>query len=433
MNNSSTSRPTGRMDTFIGKHSNKNRPLHANVRPVSNFHRCISALGAFLAVAYLSACGSGSSTHKTATQSAVVQPAQTTATVQPTVAQQAAERIAVVHIGGNSITKATVDRLMSAKKPKIASYEPRSREACSSVRAPAEVKLAASQSRLTAAQIKRLCEQQHEQVLKEQVLGPLIASEWAIREAAQDGVPATDSQAERQLEEDKHKQFSSEAAFQRYLKNSGETAADLLMRIKAELASEKIHQMIKNKVGNVTQARIADYYNRHKQSYAVPEQRDIEAIRTWTKPAIDKAAKEVRSGVSFADVARRVSIDRPSNEHGGVTLGVVSGQEEKGYDEAIFAAKPHVLTGPLHLRKRYYIFEVNRIIPGRQKPFAEIESSIAQQLPAELQQQALGRFIKAWRKKWIAKTDCSPGYVVRKCRQFKVTPATPGEDPYSLN
>lgn len=380
-----------------------------------------------LAVTGLSACGSSSSVKNAMRQSATV---QTTATVQ-----NASERVAVVHVGGDSITKATVDHWISVRRPKIASYEPRSRAACSAVRVKAEVgspKLIKGYPP-TMAQLKRRCEQKHEQALKEQVLGSLISSEWVIQEAAKDGLRVTDSEVERQLDEDKRKQFSSEAEFQRYLKSTGETVADLLLGIKLGLASEKIRQMIKRRIGNVTPAQIAAYYNTHMQRYVAPERRDIEAIRTWTKPAIEKAEKEVRSGVSFADVAKRVSIDRPSNEHGGVTLGVVPGQEEKGYDEAIFAAKLHVLTGPLYLRKRYYVFEVTRIIPSRQKPFGEIEASIAQQLSTELQQRALVRFIAAWRKRWAAKTGCRPGYVVPKCRQFKVSSATPPEDPYTLN
>jgi parvulin-like peptidyl-prolyl isomerase len=401
-------------------------------------NRCAPVVAVLLACVGLSACGGGGSAKTTVTQSAAAQPTQATATAQPTAAQRAAERIAVVRVGANTITKATVDHWVSIKTPKSASYEPLSRGACSTAQIEFErnsSKATKGNTRPTIAQLKRSCEQALKQTIKKQVLNSLLVFEWEIQEAARDGLRVTDSEAMKQLEEDKHNQFSSEAAFQKYLNTSGRTVADLLLSIKSRLATERIFQMIKDKAGNVTQAEIAQYYSTHKQHYFMPERRDIQSITTFTKPAIENAEKEVRSGVSFADVAKRVSIDRSNNERGGMTLGIVRGQGVKSYDEAIFGAKPHALTGPLSLHKQYYIFEVNRIIPARQQPFAEIEASIKQQLPAELQQQARVQFVKAWRKRWTAQTDCSPGYVVQKCRQFKASLATPRktEDPYTLN
>lgn len=55
--------------------------------------------------------------------------------------------------------------------------------------------------------------------------------------------------------------------------------------------------------------------------------------------------------------------------------------------------------------------------------------------PEATQQEIMARFIKGWRAKWRAKTNCKPGYVVQKCRQFKPSASVPAEqeDPYALN
>jgi foldase protein PrsA len=422
------SRLTTERGRFIRKHVNKKRPVLASVRIVLDVNYRIPTFTAvLLAVAGLSACGGGG-----ARQSSTVRPA---AVVQSPVAQTAGDRIPVVHVGSATITKGTVDHWISVLKPKIAPYEPLSRTTCSSVRAKVEVRSPkpVNGHPPTPEQLKQQCEQEHAEALKRQVLSSLIASEWVIQEAARDGLRVTDSEAQRLLETDKHSQFPSEAKFQQYLNSRGETVADVLLGLKEEIASEKLHKAIEKMGHNVTPTEIAAYYNTHKQLYVVPEQRNIEAIRTWTKPAIKNAKAEIESGVSFGDVARRVSIDRPSNEHGGVTLGVVRGQEESGFDEAIFAAKPNVLVGPLHLRQRYYIFEVTKITPGRQQSFAEIESSVMTRLATERHSKVLSDFVKAWRKKWTAKTNCTPHYVVQKCRQFKAKGVVAVEDPYTLN
>jgi foldase protein PrsA len=76
----------------------------------------------------------------------------------------------------------------------------------------------------------------------------------------------------------------------------------------------------------------------------------------------------------------------------------------------------------------YYVFEVKRVIPAEQKPLSQVEASIRQTLPAALYQSALGAFVASWRKRWRARTDCEPGYVVSRCNG-----ATPeAEGPYDL-
>jgi parvulin-like peptidyl-prolyl isomerase len=381
----------------------------------------------------ISACGSADSGTRASIRSVTTHPAAAT---QSVAASKAAERVVVVRVGATAITKATFDHWRSVLTPRTASYEPRSRAACSAVRASIEV-LAPKKVNghaPTTAELQRQCRQENDERVKQHVLQTLISSYWVIQEAAQIGLPVSDKEVTRQIEEDKHKQFASEAEFQKYQRESRRTDADLHLAIKRHLAEAKLRERVKHRVGELSPDQIAAYYNAHKDKYVVPERRDIEAIRTWTRPVIEQAMREVRAGVSFGAIARRVSIDHPSSEHGGVTLGVVRGQEESGFDGAIFAAKPHVLTGPLHLRKRYYIFEVNKTYPARQTPFAQIESSIAQTLSTERQNRAIAHFIGAWRRKWIAKTSCSPGYVVSKCKQYKASGAPPvEEDPYTFN
>jgi len=381
----------------------------------------------------LAACGSGASNRATVrgdhtSSNAALQSGSSSS--NRAVQMRASKEVVVQIAGRSSITKGSLEHWMAVGTPKIEVPQPPDYTACIT-RLDSEP-VVTGQAKPTAAQLKGACERRYHE-LKQRTLDSLIATQWLIGEAERLGLKVSDEEINRQLQEEKRRSFPTEAQFQKFLTMSGQTLSDVLLSITEELVSEKIRQMIKNKVGNITRARIAQYYNEHKHSFAVPERRDIEAIRTWTKAAITRAEMEVRSGRSFADVARRVSIDSPSNEHGGATLGVIPGQEEKGYDEAIFAARPHVLTGPLYLRRRYYVFEVTRVIPGYQKTFAQVQASIARQLPAQLQQQALVDFIKRWRRTWTAKTSCRTGYVVQKCKQYKVSATTPKEDPFTLN
>jgi hypothetical protein len=44
-------------------------------------------------------------------------------------------------------------------------------------------------------------------------------------------------------------------------------------------------------------------------------------------------------------------------------------------------------------------------------------------------QKAFAAFVKAFRKKWTAKTECRAGYVVEDCRQYKVPKPAPAPKP----
>lgn len=428
---------TGARPKFIGKHCNKWRGAFANVPDVLTVNRCIPAAAVLLACVGLSACG-GSSARK-ASQSGAASSGSATqsggTTTNAASLNPGASKVVVVRVAGQPITLAELEHAMAIGVVKKEVPDPPNYTVCIAHLQASASKAGEGQATQTPAQLKDQCRQTYEQ-LKQQTLHTMIISAWAIGEASSLGLKVTDAEVDHLYNEDVSKTYHTPADLQKYLATSGQTVADLKASLRLELTTEAIRARIKRDVGPVTQARIAAYYTSHKQRYVVPEQRDIEAIRTWTKPAITNAKREIESGVKFGDVAKRVSVDRPSNEHGGVTLGVVRGQQEKGLDEAIFAAKPHVLTGPLHLRQRYYIFEVTRIVPARLPNFGQIERSISQQLPTELQQRAVARFVKAWRKKWKAKTDCSPGYVIQQCPQYTKASSTTrpeAEDPYTFS
>jgi hypothetical protein len=74
---------------------------------------------------------------------------------------------------------------------------------------------------------------------------------------------------------------------------------------------------------------------------------------------------------------------------------------------AIFTAKPGVLTGPIKFRVDYFMFEVTRIEPARQRTLAEGQATIRTQLADRQRRRNLATFIAAWRRKWTAEMSCA--------------------------
>jgi foldase protein PrsA len=347
---------------------------------------------------------------------------------------------AVVQVNGTSITKSAFEHWLSvatvssagatgASKPVVP--DPPNYTACVAHLAATAPKPAKGQPAPSTAQLKSQCAQQYKS-LQTEVLSFLISSEWVLGEASSLGVKLSDAEVEKQFTKIKSQQFPKPAEFEKFLSSSGQSVSDLLLRVKLNLLSTKIQQKIVKSKATVTQAQIAKYYKENQSRFGVPEKRNVEIILTKTEAAANSAKKEVASGKSFASVAKRVSVDPTSKTNGGLLKEVVKGQEEKALDTAIFSAKLNVLSGPVKTAFGYYVFQVQSSTPGKQSTLAQVQSSIKQQLTAQNQQQALSKFVKDFKKKWMSKTECRSGYVVPDCKSYKApktsstpTPVTP--------
>lgn len=342
---------------------------------------------------------------------------------------------AVVSVDGKSIKKDTFNHWMNVAaassattpgaKPTIPD-PPKYTKCIASTKAA--TKTAKGQTPPTEAALKSQCEQQYK-TLQQEVLGFLISSTWVLGEANSLGVKVTDKEVKKQFEKIKSQQFPKAAEFEKFLKTSGQTVSDLLLRVKLNLLSSKIQQKIVKEKSKVSHAEIEKYYKNNPKRFGVPEKRNLLIILTKTEAQAKKAKQEVESGKSFESVAKRVSIDPTSKSNGGKLPGVVKGQEEKSLDTAVFSAKKGVLTGPIKTPFGYYIFEVQSITAGSQQTLKQAEGSIKSQLTATKQQSALSKFIKEFKKKWMAKTDCRAGYTVADCKGYKAPKTTSTASP----
>jgi len=288
-----------------------------------------------------------------------------------------------------------------------------------------EAKLAIKGKKSTSKELKTQCEQQF-RTLRTEVLAFLISSSWVLGEGSSLGVKLSDKEVKKQFNKIKEQQFPKGGEFEKFLKSSGQTVSDLLLRVKLNLLSQKIQQKIAKQKPTVTKADIEKYYKENSSHFGTPEKRDVRIVLTKDQATAEKAKKEIESGKSFASVAKARSIDPASKTNGGLLKGIIKGEEEKSLDEAIFAAKLHALNGPVKTPFGYYVLDVENAKPGSQTPLKTVESSVKQQLIATKRQKALSEFVKNFKKKWTAKTECRSEYVVPDCKEYKAPTGATG-------
>jgi foldase protein PrsA len=401
---------------------------------------CVAACAALIGCGSSSRKGAGSSTKASAaTPGHVGIQAPSAGLVDAALAQIKSPNQVIVRIGKTQITKRELYHWMSigpAGRREVP--EPPEFNTCIINLRKTEQTSAGGEGR-AANQLKGVCAERFSEELQSG-LGTLVNNAWLFGELAEAGVAIDQRELQSAYRQGLAQVAKSPGGLAGLLKSSGHTVADLKYELSATQASDKLYAMIAAKTPKPTPALLADYYRRHKSDFLLPEQRDIYILHTKSKASALRAKTEIKAGKSFAEVVKSVGTSQPlgAKEGRDRTLTRTS-YAQRNLIDAIFSARPKVLSGPFQLRGEgkhfvalgFYVYEVLRKIPARQLSLAQAKAQIEQLLPQELQNSTRKDFIAAYRAKWKARTDCAPGYVIENCRQFKgKAHRTP--DPYLL-
>src|SRR3954464_158709 len=207
---------------------------------------------------------------------------------------------AVATVDGNSIEKSQFDHWLtvaskSGGQATAAPPKPPQFTACISQKRKTTPKPAKGQPKVTDSQLKAQCKQEYES-LRDQVLQLLISFQWIEAEAKEMGVKVTDAEVKKSFDKQRKQAFPKDADFQKFLKDSGQTEADILKRVRLDALSNKIREKVTKGKDKVTDAQIAAYYNKNKQRFAQPERRDLRIVLTKDKAKAAQAKKAIASG-----------------------------------------------------------------------------------------------------------------------------------------
>ncbi|HTU16309.1 MAG TPA: peptidyl-prolyl cis-trans isomerase [Solirubrobacterales bacterium] len=270
---------------------------------------------------------------------------------------------------------------------------------------------------------------QYDQV-RDAALNDLLDQAWLTGEASELGVNATQREVDNEFKTIRKDQFEDDAAYEKFLKDSGFTNEQVLQRVKLQVLSRKIEESITNSVTSVSDEDAKDYFEENKATYATPESRDIRLIVTDDKADADKAAtalKEDPSDENFAKLAKKYST-HASKDKGGETVateGVFP--DPAGAD--IMSAEVDVVAGPVKAGESYYVYKVTKINEASEGSFDEVKDQIKQQLLPTKQQEAMSRFVASYNSKWTARTFCADDYLTSRCHNYEPSGRLTQTDP----
>src|SRR4051812_7554195 len=330
----------------------------------------------------------------------------------------------VAKVGDTSITKETFNHWLTAaakqqaqttgQKPgDVVAPDPPNFTRCAAAKATQKVPKGTPKPK--PADLKAQCKQEYDG-LRDQTMQFLISAQWLLQESKKRNITASDKEVQTTFQQQKKQSFPKEADYQKFLKSSGQTEADLLYRVRLSVLTNKLQQSIIKDKGKVTDAQVTDYYNKNKKRFAQPETRDLLVVLNPKKAKAQAALKELNAGKPWKAVAKKYSTDDASKAQGGKLPNVTKGQQEKGFDTAIFTAPKGKVTGPVKTQFGFYVFKVTKVTPAKQQTLAEVKETIRNLLQSQNQQKALNDFVKDFQDSYKKKTNCAKDFVVQQCK-----------------
>ena len=124
---------------------------------------------------------------------------------------------------------------------------------------------AAKQPVPAADALRKQCAQVDAQV-SEQALSGLIQAAWLRAEAEKLGISVTDAEAKKAFNEQKAQAFPKAADYDKYLKTSGLTEAELLDQVKNGLIAQRLQEHYTKSIAAPTEAELRKLYDEQVKS-----------------------------------------------------------------------------------------------------------------------------------------------------------------------
>ena len=259
---------------------------------------------------------------------------------------------------------------------------------------------------------------------RNQALQVLVSFRWVDGEAERLGVKVSDADVRKSFAEQKQQAFPKEADYEKFLKDTTQTEADIVARVRVDLLGQKIQEQVVKGNDKVSDKAIADFYAKNKTRFAQPEKRDLRVVLTKGKREADKAHAALERGDSWTKVAKRYSIDDTSKATGGKLPAQAKGTLDADLDKAVFSAAKGELAGPVKTQYGYYVFTVTqrrRGLASRRSRRPRRRSS--RRSPPRTSRRRSTAFTTEFTKRWREKTECAEGYKTSDCSNGpKATP-----------
>jgi peptidyl-prolyl cis-trans isomerase C/foldase protein PrsA len=192
--------------------------------------------------------------------------------------------------------------------------------------------------------------------------------------------------------------------FERALAEGQLSLAELKQKTSALLTIERLFQQQVYAQRAVTEDEVRQYYEQHSAEFQEPEQVRAAQIVVKTAEEARQIQRQLRSGHSFAELARKHSLS-PDARQGGDLGYFPKGRMPAQFDEVAFKLPLNQVSDVISTPYGFHLFKVLAKKPASRQPFAEVRAQLQQRLLSDKRQQAQADFIEALRSKASIKVN----------------------------
>lgn len=246
---------------------------------------------------------------------------------------------------------------------------------------------------------------------KRDVLEQLIIRKLLTQRADEMGIDALDSQVEQRIRQTEI-QYKGGKFLDDYLRVRGMTREDYVADVRETI---KVENLLNQEVYDeiiVEPDEVKDYYDAHPDEFLVPEQirgRHIlikvapeatEDQRKEALAAIQSAAKRIRKGEPFEEVARAVS-QEPAAVRGG-DMGYFSRHQMKPeFAKVAFSLDVGEVSEVFETEFGYHLIKVEDRLPPTPLSFEAVKPKVEEYVRKKKQQEAAAEYIEQLRDKAV--------------------------------
>jgi hypothetical protein len=240
-------------------------------------------------------------------------------------------------------------------------------------------------------------------------IGYLISGNWAIEEAAKEGLAASPDVVKQWTDERLYARSQSLLDAEKELPEKGQDIQDVEFEAKVALSVARLRERAWNDVPISSQAEVRGYYEHHRKLFFHESRATYLNEKSRTRSSAIALAGKLGTGRRFT---QRAIFEL-------VTEAFRAKKERQGAGDlarAIFAAQAHRPGGPVLYDRKWVIFVVTHI-DRESLSLAAVSDEIGARLRSAHQLQALEAFASRYRREWSARTICGTGFVAPGCSE----------------
>ena len=245
---------------------------------------------------------------------------------------------------------------------------------------------------------------QRKETVRKQLVDDLI-NELLIKDRADRlGLTVTEAEIGEAITRLKQQyNIQNDEQFEASLRQSGMTRADMEVRLRDTLITNKVFARELRNRGDLDDRELRERYDREKDQYRLPERarlREIVIVKPDNPAAVEEAraranaaAEQVRAaGADFAKIAATMS-ESGTKEKGGDLGEIAKGELLPDLDAAVFSAQSGAIIGPIETRSGWHVLKVDQRLPSEVPAFESIKDRLRRDASEETFQRDMKAYI----------------------------------------